>query len=848
MPVRELKSDEEVVTARELRPDEEVVTDSPDPTFINRGLANLAGTPVDVTSDILSVVGLGSDRPIGGSRSIEQGFRWLEQQGLGRFVPGEDERADEPGEYIARGVGEAAGALLPAYGLASKAAQSSRPVVSGVGRAVTPSTAGAGAAELTAGAGAGAGRFAGERAAPEGQEQLGAALGELGGGIIGGGLGAAARGATRAAEKTPVAGTVMRAGKAALFPFTEAGGRVRASRRVRDLSEDPEEARQNLTETEGEMPPAQKTGEPRLMALERAVRDQDPQLDRELRERMQQSTRALAEEMTGGDPEAMRSFIESRRGRVLGALDARMKMAQRTAEERIEQAAPQMERGEPARIVREEVESALADARKQENALWRQVPEDATVSTQPLRQAYEQLVANTPRTQRDDIPSEIKRFLDPESNERLAEEESLAELQGLRSSLLSTARQARASGDRNTARIAENMANETLENMQQADEAGEAIDTARAFSRLLNEKFRQGEIGRVLGTAREGDPRVPEELTLEQTVGRGGERGAVAEQQLVRAVENAPEEARKGIADYLRQRFVDAAVDDGKVSPQKARRFVQQNERILDRYPDLKRAFSSAEEGQKVADRVTQTAIRLKKNLQTPSKSYTSRYLSGDVDDEIETLFKARNPTAMARELKRQVSKDDSGQALSGLKGAVLDNLTRRARTVDPEGYEWLRGSALRDALGDKRSQQALKTVFSDTEYKRLQRIASELSRMEQARGRLPSVGGPIEDLPNSILSTMAQVIGAQAGRQVAEKTGGGTVQTPGIFAGRLKGFLERMTSDRAEQLIRDAVRDEDLFRALLAGPEKPPKKATRKLNAWMLGPASPDRENGSER
>ena len=108
--------------------DPKVGPDSPDATFLNRGLATTLGAPVDlvnaVTRPVTEPLGLYSDRPIGGSGSIEAGFRWLEDQGLGQFVPKEGEVADEMGEYIFRGIGETAGALLPGTKAAQMAAQS----------------------------------------------------------------------------------------------------------------------------------------------------------------------------------------------------------------------------------------------------------------------------------------------------------------------------------------------------------------------------------------------------------------------------------------------------------------------------------------------------------------------------------------------------------------------------------------------------------------------------------------------------------------------------------------------------------------------------------------------------
>jgi len=132
-----------------------------------RGAASVLGAPVDVANLALGAVGLPvSERPFGGSASIESGLARFGRAIGAPMVPEPGQRAEGVGEYVGRGVGEAAGMLIPGYGVARLAAGSARPVVAAVGQSVAQAPVAAPvrstAAELAAGAGAGYGRLSAE--------------------------------------------------------------------------------------------------------------------------------------------------------------------------------------------------------------------------------------------------------------------------------------------------------------------------------------------------------------------------------------------------------------------------------------------------------------------------------------------------------------------------------------------------------------------------------------------------------------------------------------------------------------------------------------------------------------
>jgi len=331
--------------------------------FLNRGIASVFGAPVDLANAAIGAVGLpASQQPFGGSASIEAGLASLGRGTGAQMVPEPGQQPDTIGEYIGRGVGEAAGALIPGYGAARLAAGAANPLVAGIGQRVAAAPVAAPVTatglDVASGAGAGAGRMFAERTFPDTPGAGG--LGELAGGLGVGALGALPSMVANA--------PTVRAVRGAVTPFTQAGSEVRATGRLTGLVPDPEAAATAATAPSiGNLTPAQRTGDVRLLALERAVADADPVIAQQLRDRAAQSQAALEAEARamGGDPSQTRAFLESRRDRLERALEVRMEQARATAQQRIAALEPNAPAETSSRIVREEFDRAYQAAMRQ---------------------------------------------------------------------------------------------------------------------------------------------------------------------------------------------------------------------------------------------------------------------------------------------------------------------------------------------------------------------------------------------------------------------------------------------------------------------------------------------------
>jgi hypothetical protein len=400
----------------------------------------------------------------------------------------------------------------------------------------------------------------------------------------------------------------------------------------------------------------------------------------------------------------------------------------------------------------------------------------------------------------------------------------------------------------NRARIANEIANAILEDLGATDDlptaVGRTINQARAFSAGLNEAFNQGPVGSVLSMMRNGGERVAPELTLPRTVGQGGTPGAVAVDSIRAATDfgnNLPEpawaNADPAMQDFLQGRLMDTAAPRGQYDPRRADDFIRANRELLQRFPELQGNIGAANmatgDAQAMASRVSDIVTRLDDSRQ----SVTTAFLRATPGNEIaQAVFKTQNPVRSAAALAQAARRDATGAAVDGLKGAFLDDLIGNALLpVTAEGVRPVSGGNLVSRLQDSTTRGALARIFTPEELSRMDRLATAFQGLQGAReaGTLNAV---MEDAPNTAVEMVMRVIAARQGAGM----GGGmaSLQTAQMASSRMQKLLMRLTNDRAQQLLRDAVTDRDLFTALMMKQITPSaqRRVENRLTEWMLG------------
>lgn len=659
-------------------------------------------------------------------------------------------------------------------------------------------------------------------------------------------------------------------------PFTVVGGKKRASARAqRSLSDGEKKSALNEIEKETTidpntgkpvLTPAQRTGAPGMLSLERAVMESSEQLSRDADAQIARANEVIQNSLDaiGQAPEIQaRATIEQSHKYLDELIDTRVRIAAQRVDERIDDLGPSVSREQSNLIAREEIENALSAARAQESELYALIPEDVPVPFAETKAVFDDFIRELGVAQQTDIPSIARQFLNSKSKlffGKLSEAQELPEgmitlkdLRSLQGKLREVARNAR-SGDKrnlNMARIADDIATAISDDLIKINdpEISDAVSMAVNFSRNLHERFSKGTVGKILGKRVAGDAKVAPGLTLEQTIGVSGPRAREALYDLVKAFDS-PESPGAGLLiksteDYLRSRFLSVAVERGALNTTLAKRFIKRNEELLSRLPSLKRQIDeSIDAGDTLA-----IAQKNRKRivLDDPRVSKATMLIQKGPVEAFRQISKLK-PAEAAREAQKLVNsaaKDSTREAVEGLKSGFVEYLLSGARmsgkySRDLNGRQFLSGYALRDLLNNQSTREMATRLLSAEEQTRLGVVVRDLIKLEKRLSVNVPKEGVIGDTPSKLVETVAGITGAAVGRHHARKMGiGGTVQIPGIMADRFRSLVSAGVKDPAGRLLRDAVSDETLFKELLEEPllesgKKLSKPAIRRLNVWF--------------
>lgn len=813
--------------------------------FVNKGIANTLGAPVDLVSAGLNKVGVDTgEAPLGGSESLKRAMGLVNA----------DVATAEPetlGQKVAQGAGDAAGALLPFLGGAralSAASGVTGAVADDVARPFIAQPVRATSAEIAAGAGAAAGAEIADRMADDGDAHpLARSAAQIAGGAAAAmGPGAVLQGTGAIVNRMPVAGTALRGVKAAVAPFTETGGRVRAENRVQSMVNDPQAvANAMMQDNPGNLTPAQLSNDPNLLALERTVAEANPAIRDDLAARASASTAMLREEMIDlageGSPQNAVDFLVKRRDAFRERLAGFKEAAERRASQRIAQLDPVRRETENSLIVREEIDRAFERAQQQERRLWAQVPKEAQVPTQGVRAVFTDIQADTSRARSSDIPAKAVELL---GENGLAQVESVREMHGLYSEMRQQAREALGgtTPNENRARIANEIADAILVDLGAVSDmptaVGVKINEARAFTREMNETFGQGTVGQVRAQTRAGGDTMSAETTLARTVGPGGARAAVAVNDLRSAAGpgiDAP------VQDFLRGKLMDRANAGNVYRPQNAEAFERANAEVLSQFPELRGEIGAANVAQRSSEARSQRVDSIVAQLDNPRQNVGAALINATPGDEVgQAIFKARDPARAAQALRRETAKDTSGRALEGVRRGTLDFLIGRAQgRYASDGTPTVSGNQLFGDLTDPKHAQVMKALFNENELSRMQQIARQFQGLEGAR-RAGQMDAVIDDMPNSIIDLLGRTLAARQGAKAGQGVSGASLLTANFASQRMRKMLGALTNDRAERLIQDAITDRDLFVALMTNNTSPnvARRNEQRIAEWLTGTA----------
>jgi len=804
--------------------------------FANKSLVELLGAPVDITNAFLGKVGLGSEKPFLGSKSIEE-----MAEAIGIDIPDRDPETFT--ERMGQVAGEVAGFAVPV----TKGAQALSTIGGTVGRVskemleeMIQRPVRSALIEASAVPGIAAAREIAE------MNEMGPG-GQLALEVIGGATPSAA-----VSRATALPRATGKLGYKALVPFLPSGAEARASRQVQKMAANPRKSADLIESLKGtELSASARTNEPGLMALEQAVLKESPAEMTRISTKRSESIQKLADTIKqSGNIKNAKAFARAKVDRLKGAMDARIEQAADRA------SAALSSLGQPDEIsaslaVRESLESALADARVQENQLWSAIQQKVRGPVNKTIAKYKELNDTLASSQKDDMPASAKFVIGPQAKKgkpkkgakARVKQTTVQELYGLYRKLGEEATIARSAGQFNKARIAQELRESILNDLDSfsaGGEVGDSLRVAREYSAELNSKFTKGPVGKILRFAREGVERVPEEMTLRSSVGTGGIPAKLSAKAIERAADDAT--VMEGISDFLKADFLKTAVDPntGRVRPGAADGFLRKYDEILELVPGTRFQIQSARSTEDVLRRVTKITDAARKNLDRPAVSVAAKLLNAPADREIAAIIRSPDPNLAMKQIATMARQDKTGKSIEGLRAAMSEYLIESVTSksaLDIQGKPTINGIRLSNMLQDEKILDSLSHLFSKKEIQDIKSAANQMAAIQKL-SNTKAANEVISDMPGWLIGTLGRFIGARVGGQLAKGTPGGSIQSAQIGSSAVTKFLNSLVSDKAKQMIIDAVQDPELMKALLTHKNaKASKKQTRVIRNYMISP-----------
>ncbi len=410
------------------------------------------------------------------------------------------------------------------------------------------------------------------------------------------------------------------------------------------------------------------------------------------------------------------------------------------------------------------------------------------------------------------------------AGEQPTAERNIKDLLGFRSSILNESRSeaAKDAPNGNKLRLLNKMQEALLDDLTASGAAGTA--EARAVSKELNETFRQGPVGRILGYERTGDASISPDATIRSLF--SGSRESVADN--IDRLERASPESLKQVEDFVKTEFLNLVFEKGRPVPAAVKSFLgtPKYAEVLKRFPLLRTQLSNAGEAQRLYDQSAKLQKTVSEGLLDRNKSVAALYLDNDPGKEISSVMGSRTQFKTMRKLYSDVRKDP--RARQGLQAGAIKHILDSS-TIDGV----MTSSALKSNI--KKFSAALDGVeLGAPERARLDRIARELERIETPAGPKHI----IDDPQNRFLTRTLQVLGAKAAKLSPSR---GDIQTPGILAQEGKKLADRVLAkaDKSRDAIVAAIMDEKVYKEMLAMPattKGPGTAKMRQTRAWLFG------------
>lgn len=509
---------------------------------------------------------------------------------------------------------------------------------------------------------------------------------------------------------------------------------------------------------------------------------------------------------------------------------------------------------------------SFRQGKEYEDKLWASVDLDRyAYKVQGARKKFLELYENLGDPQKVDMPAEAIKFLQEPGKLK-----SVRDVYSLYSKLGEVAAAARNEKSFNTARLATQIRKALLDDLDKIDGVGTALDEARQYSRLMNEKFNRGIVGDILNVTEEGLPKI--EPTLVSKKVKAGEEGRITIEQISKAIKKPGYDEFTPITqeefgtlstfmDVIRERFVrDASNDAGEIDVRKAGRFIEKYSQILNQrqFQPLKLQLESATDAtDALRSDVADFTDLYKSRFGTKGQGAFNKFINANSSNRMSSILDGGNPVGQMEELIDLVQgaspKDfkelgiQKSDVLQGFKDSVYDYVIKQG-TKGTEGEF----STLRELFRNPEKKAALQKVLSKAELDNLDRYVTQIEKFNKYKIK---VQGDFQEIGK--LTILDNLLALASGAALGKVLPGSSLIAIGYGKRTVLAALANLKKSEVRDILSDAFQDPKLFDALLMNQKTIEagglSKKINYLNKYLLsrgityGAETPTRERTEE-
>tara|TARA_Y100000310_G_scaffold321795_1_gene379939 strand:- start:36 stop:3209 length:3174 start_codon:yes stop_codon:yes gene_type:complete len=667
----------------------------------------------------------------------------------------------------------------------------------------------------------------------------------------------------------------------AFFKVTSAGQETRAARILQDFieeaGEDPVLLARLLDDAGlpdlGPQTAAQKTGSPALAVIEARLAEMSGSFSVEAKQLYEANLRnidAMIKTLRGtSDPGALKVAAELKRIKFQQTLA----LLVANAEENVQKAAARIAGDTPgarssiSEKAHKALGGALEEARKVESEFWAAIDDTVRVNPDDIIKEYEQLLREMLPDEK--LPSVIRNFVKRLSKEgkRLKKEGadptvSMGEVILLRKRALALAREALANNKFSDARAYGHIAESVLDALdttfaRQADGAvKEAYDTARTFSRELNDTFTRTFAGTALQKGPTGASRVPPELMLDRALATGAQARDMRLRELEEATRflSRPEFADVADTGQILDIMIHAQEDVIRLaaadmidpithlpSAPRLAKFIKDNAELLKRFPNIKKDLKAAvKSSQKLKD--VQRIVDGGSRVADKKAAFSAAAKVENSVHAVTSAVKGKNPV---RELKALAKlAHTSAEALEGMRASIFDHAMGEATIGGRLDYKALR-RALFDPINP--GQPSLVDIMESSlvldgpSVKRITRLLDEADKVT-AVATVSSRGA--EDIlgeADMFVDLITRAAGSTAATFLSKKAGmsgaGPSLVIAQAGSRVARRLMDKVPRGRVRDVLIEAAMSNEFMAMLLRKPLTTAQKMewSRQVHAYAL-------------